>query len=67
MNTTDAKIRKTSNRSKSVRALARNLGYSSHPGSNTLTRFRRVLGPLTYNEISSGDRMSMSRKNWTKF
>ena len=67
MNTTDAKIRKTSNRSKSLRGLAKNLGYASHPGSGTLTRFRRVLGPLAYNEMSSGSRMDLPRKEWTKF
>lgn len=67
MNTTDAKIRKTSNRSKSIRALAKNLGYAKHPGSNTLTRFRRVLGPISYSEISSGSRMNMPRKQWSKF
>ncbi len=67
MSATDAKIRKTSNRSKSIRSLARNLGYTSHPGSNTLARFRRVLGPNSYSEISSGSRMSMPRKQWSKF
>lgn len=62
---TDRQIRSASNRSTSVRELLNAVGYTAnHPGTNTISRFSRLIGDGMYREIASGVRKNTPKSQW---
>ena len=57
---TDNRIRTVANRSKSIQGMLYTLGYKyNYAGSNTITRFKRILGKKVYREIASHIRFGL--------
>jgi len=64
---TERQIKSAANNNKSLNGMMSTLGYSgSHPGGNTMTRFKRVLGNDVYSELASRKRFKLARSRWTK-
>jgi len=64
---TERQIKTIANRSYCLRQLMVGLGYNTtHPGGNTMKRFKRVIGNEAYNEIASSKRYKLPKSRWSK-
>lgn len=61
-------IRNAARRSRSITELASKAGYNmtNNVGSSARNRIMNTIGYWCYDEIASGNRKRMNRKNWTK-